>query len=81
VHSVGAFDAPSSRVIVRDRDGRTLASATVPALRAPIDLAPSRVEVTVELPAGADARGGSVRVETSNRSPEITMGNNETKID
>jgi hypothetical protein len=81
VHSVGAVDAPSSRVIVRDRDGRTLASATVPALRAPIDLAPSRVEVTVELPAGADARGGSVRVETSNRSPEITMGNNETKID
>ena len=47
VHSVGAIDAPASKVVLRDRDGKTIATAEVPALKAPVDLTPKTAQVTL----------------------------------
>jgi hypothetical protein len=63
-------------VFVRDAAGRTMASASVPPLKAPIDLVPKTADVTLTLPAGASLEGASVVVEMSGTVPEITLRNN-----
>ena len=40
VHSLGAVDAPASKVVLRDKAGKTMATRRVPALKAPLDLTP-----------------------------------------
>ena len=79
VHSLGAVDAPPSRVVVRDSTGQEIASARVPALRAPVDLRPRAATVTLTLPAGADLAGGTVSVELPRGGPEITRKNNQVR--
>jgi hypothetical protein len=76
VHSVGAVDAPASAVVIRDASGKTLASAPVPAIKAPVDLRPKTADVTLTLPAGKSLQGASVAVEMRGALPEITRRNN-----
>jgi len=76
VHSVGAVDAPASTLVLRDRNGKTIAAAGIPALKAPADLLPKTEVVTLTLPAHADYTGGSVTVECGGTVPEITQMNN-----
>ena len=76
MHSVGAIDAPASKVVLRDRDGKTIATANVPALKAPTDLVPKTAQVTLSIPAVADLKGASVTVECGGSVPEITLMNN-----
>ncbi|HEX7486669.1 MAG TPA: LamG-like jellyroll fold domain-containing protein [Vicinamibacterales bacterium] len=80
VHSVGAADAPASKLVLRGRDGRVIASAAAPALKAPLDLVPKTATVSLPLPAGADWKGGSVTIETGARGPEITRRNNVVRF-
>jgi hypothetical protein len=80
VHSLGAVDAPASRVVLRDRDGKVLAAADVPALKAPSDLMPKTAEASLALPANADWHGGTVTVEMSGGGPEITLRNNRVEL-
>jgi hypothetical protein len=80
VHSVGAVDASASKVVVRDRMGKTLAAANVPALRAPLDLTPKTAQVTLTVPAGADLKGATVTVECGGDTPEITLMNNSVVL-
>jgi hypothetical protein len=80
VHSLGAVDAPASRVVLRDREGRVVATANVPPLKAPSDLMPKTAEAALALPAGADWRGGAVTVEMSGSDPEITLRNNRVEL-
>lgn len=80
VHSLGAADAPASRVVLRDRTGRALAEAAVPALKAPADLLPKTADVALVLPAGADFKGDSLTVECGGAVPEITLRNNRVEF-
>ncbi|OHE89356.1 MAG: hypothetical protein A3G75_06750 [Verrucomicrobia bacterium RIFCSPLOWO2_12_FULL_64_8] len=80
VHSLGAVSAPASVVTVRGRDGRVLASADVVTLAAPDDLRPRTAEVTLRLPAGAEAAGGMVEIDPDHRLGEITTVNNAVKL-
>jgi len=80
VHSVGAVDAPASKVVLRDRSGKTLASATVPALKAPLDLTPKTAQITLTLPANTDLKGATVTVECGGDVPEITLMNNTVTL-
>jgi hypothetical protein len=80
VHSVGAVDAPPSRVLVRDSTGKVLASARVPALRAPLDLRPSAATAILTLPAGADLAGSTVSIELVGGGKEITLRNNAVRF-
>ena len=76
VHSLGAIGTPPSRVVLRNREGRILASGAVPRLQAPADLRPRTATVVLALPAGAAWTGGSVTVEAGKGVPEITLRNN-----
>jgi hypothetical protein len=80
VHSVGAVDAPASKVVVRGRDGKTIATGRAPALRAPVDLTPKTVQVSIAIPEGANLKGATVTVECGGRTPEITLMNNSVTI-
>jgi hypothetical protein len=78
VHSLGAVDAPASRVVLRDAAGKTVATAPVPALKAPTDLVPKTTEVTIPLPPGW--HGGTVTVEMNGGGAEITLKNNRVEV-
>jgi hypothetical protein len=80
VHSLGAVDAPASRVVLRDRAGRVLATASVPPLKAPSDLMPKTADAALDLPADADWHGSAVTVEMSGSDPEITLRNNRVEL-
>jgi len=80
IHSIGSVDAPASRVVLRDRTGKVLASANAAPLKAPLDLLPKTETVTLKLPANADYKGGSVTIETSGSVPEITERNNRVPL-
>jgi hypothetical protein len=79
VHSLGSVDAPASKLVLRNRAGKVIASGRVPALRAPIDLKPSRATVSLPLPPGADWKGGRLTIEGGGKLPEITTVNNEVR--
>ncbi len=80
VHSLGSVEAPASRVVLRGRDGRVLAGADVPALKAPVDLVPKTAKVSLALPPRADWAGGSLTVETDPGILEITTRNNRVRF-
>jgi hypothetical protein len=80
VHSVGAIDAPASKLVLRDHEGKTIATAGVPALKAPTDLVPKTTQVTLTVPAGTDLKGATVTVECGGSVPEITEMNNSVVL-
>jgi hypothetical protein len=80
VHSVGAVDAPASKLVLRDHDGQTIATADVPALKAPTDLTPKTAQVTLTVPAGTDLKGATVTVQCGGSVPEITQMNNSVVL-
>ena len=80
VHSLGSVDAPASKVVLRDRAGKVLASVAVPSIKAPVDLFPKTAAVELSLPEGAEWKGGSVTVESSGKVPEITQRNNRVPL-
>ena len=80
IHSLGSVDAPASRVVLRDRTGKVLATGDAPSLKAPIDLIPKTATVTLPLPTDADLKGGSVTIEITGNIPEITQLNNRVEL-
>ena len=80
VHSLGSVDAPASKVVVRDKAGKTLATARVPALKAPLDLTLKTAQVKLAVPKGADLKGATVTVECGGDLPEITLMNNSVTL-
>jgi Concanavalin A-like lectin/glucanases superfamily len=80
VHSIGSVDAPASKVVLRDRTGKVLATTNAAALKAPLDLLPKTEVVSLALPANADWKGGSVTIESSGPLPEITQKNNRVQF-
>lgn len=80
VHSLGAIDAPQSRVVLRDRSGKVIATVQAAPLKAPLDLYPKTEDVSLSLPTNADWKGGNVSIEMSGDVPEITQMNHRVKL-
>jgi hypothetical protein len=80
VHSVGAVDAPAAKLVLRDAAGKTVATADVPALKAPLDLTPKTAAVKLAVPAGTNLKGATVTVEVGGTVPEITLLNNSVTL-
>jgi len=76
VHSLGAVEAPAAKVVLRNREGKVLATANVAPLKAPTDLIPKTAVVSLTIPPNADYKGGSITIEMSGKLPEITQMNN-----
>jgi hypothetical protein len=80
VHSLGAVDSPEAKVVLRDANGKVLATAKAAAMKPPTDLIPKTELVTLAIPAGADAKGGSITIEARGKVPEITQLNNRVQF-
>jgi hypothetical protein len=80
VHSLGAVDAPAAKVVLRDHDGKVLATANAAPMKAPVDLLPKTEVISLSLSPNADWKGGSVTIEMSGRLPEITQMNNRVQF-
>jgi hypothetical protein len=80
VHSVGAVACPATTIAVRNSDGKIIATASVPALEAPIDLVPKTADVTIKLPSGANLSGATVELDPDDTLGEITRMNNTVKF-
>ncbi|MBI5767283.1 MAG: LamG domain-containing protein [Verrucomicrobia bacterium] len=80
VHSLGSVAAPASAIALRDATGKTIATATTPALEAPLDLHPRTAEVTLTIPAGANLTGATVELDPEHQLTEITTPNNTIRL-
>jgi len=80
VHSLGAVDAPATKLALMDANGKVIATVAVPALKAPLDLLPKTTTVTLMVPAGASMNGGSVVIDPDMSMKEITRANNLVKV-
>src|SRR5205814_5195363 len=79
VHSLGAVDAPATKLALLDRSGKVISSVNVPGLKAPVDLIPKTTRVTLRLPAGSTIDGASVVLDPKVTMKEITRINNRVK--
>lgn len=80
VHSLGAQDTRPTTLALVDSRGQTLATAAVPALKAPADLLPKRVTVTLDVPSGTRLEGASVVLDPETSMKEITRVNNRVRL-
>jgi hypothetical protein len=80
VHSLGAVPSSAAKVVLRDHDGKVLATGKVGPIKPPLDLQPKTQTVSLSLPSGADWKGGSVTIEMSGKLPEITQMNNRVQF-
>jgi hypothetical protein len=80
VHSLGAVGSPATTVALRNSDGKIVATAAVPALEAPIDLAPKIADVTIKLPPQTNLSGATIEIDPDDTLGEITRMNNLVKF-
>jgi hypothetical protein len=80
VHSLGSVDSPQTDIALLGADGSTLASGSVQALPAPVDLAPKTAQVKLSIPAGTSLSGSRVVLDPGKKLTEITRRNNEVVI-
>ncbi|MCX6952858.1 MAG: hypothetical protein NTV51_11940, partial [Verrucomicrobia bacterium] len=80
VHSLGSVATPATTVQLRDRLGRTVATAPVAVVPAPRDLIPKTIEILLPLPLGFDLAGSMVEIDPEHRLTEITTCNNTVKL-
>jgi hypothetical protein len=78
IHSVGAVDAPPAELALVDASGKVLESTAVPAMKAPIDLLPK--VVTLTLPAHSRVAGRALVLDPQLKVEEITRFNNRVEI-
>jgi catechol 2,3-dioxygenase-like lactoylglutathione lyase family enzyme len=75
VHSLGSLDAPPSTLALVE-NGKTLASAAIPAIAAPLDLIPKYAEVSLTVPPNAALRKCAIRIDPEKKLSEVTRMNN-----
>ena len=80
VHSLGAVDAPPTELALLDREGKIIASVPVPGLKAPVDLFPKKLNVTLTTPPGSRIGGGSIVLDPNSTIKEITRINNRVRL-
>ena len=80
VHNIGSADAPQSDIVLRDAGGTQIAKATVPELKAPLDLMPKTAQVTLKIPEGKSLDGCHVVIDPESKLTEITLMNNDVIV-
>ncbi|WP_263379398.1 LamG domain-containing protein [Granulicella paludicola] len=78
IHSLGAVDAPDSKLTLRDAAGRILTTAPIPALKAPLDLIPKIAVVTLHVADIASVATDTLTIDSP--ALEITLVNNQITV-
>jgi hypothetical protein len=80
VHNLGSVDTPPTNLALMDRDGKILSSVMVPAIKAPNDLLPKSVTVTLAVPRGSQLAGDTIVIDPERAIKEITRVNNSVRL-
>lgn len=80
VHSLGGIDSAATDLVWLDDAGKPLASTSIPKLKAPTDLLPKKITVTMTAPADRNLNGGSVVLDPDGKTTEITRLNNRQAV-
>ena len=78
VHSIGAVDAPKTKIALLDSKGREISRATIPAMKAPNDMYAKHTRVILK---GAAKKGYKVVIDPDHELFEVTRINNEVVIE
>jgi uncharacterized glyoxalase superfamily protein PhnB len=79
VHSLGSVPAPSTKVVLVE-NGKTIATAPVPEMQAPNDLAPKFADILLPVPPSASLQNCSIQVDPEHKLNEITLMNNSIEL-
>ncbi|RPI03057.1 MAG: hypothetical protein EHM64_12955, partial [Ignavibacteriae bacterium] len=79
VHNLGSVDAPLVMLALQE-NGKTIAMAAVPALRAPVDLLPKTAEIELAVPPGTDLTRCTLTIDPDRKLHEITVMNNSLTV-
>jgi hypothetical protein len=80
VHGLGSVDSQPVDLALLDHAGRTVTHVLVPAIKAPLDLMPKTVSVTLTVPYGVNPNNGTVVLDPNDRIKEITKINNQVRL-
>jgi len=80
VHNLGYAAAPATEIALTDPNGRTIQTATIPALEGVHDLSPKRVQTTLIVPSHVKYENCRVIVDPNNSIEEIRKSNNSLII-
>lgn len=82
LHNLGGKPAPASRLVLLDRNGKTLAEVATPQMPAPADLQPSHAEVKLPLVQGGvtSLAGCTLMVDPEGKINEIYEQNNKIEL-
>lgn len=79
VYSLGAINSPVTTLVLKDSKGNTVSTASVPSLKAPLDLVPVWTEVKMTVPEGINLEHGSVQLDPEKKMLQITRLNDNVK--
>lgn len=80
VHNVGSVASPETKIEIRDRFGKTVGTALVPPLDAPLDLLPKWEDIKIHLYENINLSGGTVQLDPEGKIKEITIINSKLNL-
>jgi hypothetical protein len=80
IHSLGSIATQGGTAMLVDASGKTVATAKIPALEAPLDLQPRTAKVRLTIPAGVAPASLTLRVKLTDDALEVTQMNNSVRI-
>ena len=80
IHSLGSVDTPPTSLVLMDSLGKVLSTVMLPRIKAPIDLLPKTLTVSLSISARSQIAGGSVLIDPESGVKEITRMNNRVKL-
>jgi hypothetical protein len=80
VHSIGAVPTPPGLATLQNAAGKAIASASLPALEAPLDLRPRTAAIRLEIPGKKSLAHAQIVLSLSGNPAEITLRNNRVAL-
>jgi hypothetical protein len=80
LHSLGSVETPSGVVSLMDASGKAITSLAIPAMKAPVNLDPQRLDVTFKVLQGVDLKGATIAIDPDLKVEEITRMNNRVGL-
>jgi hypothetical protein len=80
LHSLGSVETPSGVVSLMDASGKAIASLAIPAMKAPVNLDPQRLDLTFKVLQGVDLKGATIVIDPDLKTEEITRMNNRVGL-
>jgi hypothetical protein len=80
IHNLGSVTSPITSIALLNRQGKILSMSAVPSIKAPLDLLPKTVEVSIDIPKNLNLSGCRICIDPESKMNEITRCNNSVTL-